>query len=87
MQSAKSTPSTEPKVWSLRTLTLVFYPFCATAAAINLFMVFLLLQALGVPAISPVTALWFGVITGPVLSWMAGKWVLRLILEASPKNA
>lgn len=86
MQTPHNASSTEPKMWSLRKLAIVFYPFCATAAAINLFMVFLLLQALGVPAISPITALWFGVITGPVFSWLAAKWVQRLIQDATPKN-
>lgn len=75
----------EAIVWPIWKLAIILYPFCATAAAINLFMVFLLLQALGIPAISPVVALIFGLVSGPAFSWLAAKWVRALIHEATPK--
>lgn len=82
-------PTQKPQdnIWPNWKMALVFYPFCATAAAINIFMVFLLLQFLGVPAISPVISLWLGAAIGPIFSWMAAKWVRRLIHEATPNAA
>ncbi|MCV6823376.1 MULTISPECIES: hypothetical protein [Halocynthiibacter] len=73
------------RIWPLWKFAVVFYPFASTAAAINIFMVFLLLQALGIVAISPVVALIFGLVTGPYFSWLAAKWIRGLIMEAERK--
>jgi hypothetical protein len=66
---------------SLR-LGLVLYPFCAAAVAINLFLLFLMLQAFGLPALSPVTCVLAAIPLGIPATALAAAWVRRLIDEA-----
>jgi len=70
------------KGWPVRTLALVFYPFAAAAVAINLFMLALMGQALGLPALSPLTTLWLSLPLGVPATWLAARWVRRLMNEA-----
>lgn len=58
------------------------YPFTAGAVAINLFLLFLMLQALGVPAMPPLIALAIAVPLGVPATWLAARWVRHLIDEA-----
>ena len=58
------------------------YPFVAAAVAINLFLLFLLLQAVGIRALSPVTACLAALPLGLPATWAASRWVQRLIAEA-----
>ncbi|WP_425073349.1 hypothetical protein [Sagittula sp. S175] len=61
---------------------LAVYPFAASAVAINLFLLFLMLQAVGVTALSPLMAL---LIAGPLglpATWLAVRWIDGLIREA-----
>jgi len=63
-------------------LYLLLYPFTALAVAINLFMLALMWQAVGLPALSPVTALLLCVPLGiPVNLWVT-RWVKGLMDEA-----
>lgn len=69
--------------WPVWKLAALLYVFAAGAVAINLFMLGLLLQALGLTAMSPVTAL---MVSGPLglpAAWAAGAWARRLLDEAS----
>lgn len=70
------------KGWPVRTLAVVLYPFTAAAVAINLFMFALMGQALGLPAIAPLTALWLSLPLGLPATWLAARWVRRLMDEA-----
>lgn len=63
-------------------LTLILYPFAAAAVAINLFLLFLMLQAVGVSALSPHDALLAAVPLGLPAAWLAARWVRALIDEA-----
>ena len=70
------------KGWSVRKLAVVLYPFTAAAVAINLFMLGLMWQALGLPAISPVNALILAVPLGVPATILVARWVRRLMDEA-----
>lgn len=71
--------------WTVGRLALLLYVFAAAAVAINLFMLGLLVQALGFPALSPVTALAAAGPLGIPAAWAAGKWVRHLLDEAERK--
>ena len=79
-------PATEtpapPGRWPVRRLALLLYPFAAAAVAINLFMLGLLGQAVGLAALAPGTALLLSVPLGVPASWLAGRWLRHLMDEA-----
>lgn len=66
----------------MRKLAVVLYPFAAGAVAINLFMLGLMGQALGWPAIPPVTAVLVSLPLGIPATWAAARWVRGLMDEA-----
>lgn len=67
-------------------LYLLLYPFTAAAVAINLFMLGLMGQAVGLPTLSPLTALLLSFPLGlPVNRWVT-RWVQGLIDEAEERN-
>lgn len=68
--------------WPVLRLALLLYPFAAAAVAINLFMLGLMGQAIGLTAPTPVTALLLSVPLGVPAAWAAGRWVRRLMDEA-----
>ena len=68
--------------WPVWKLSLLLYPFTAAAVAINLFMLGLLAQVAGMTALSPLAALAWSVPIGVPASWLAGRWVRRLMDEA-----
>ena len=68
--------------WPVWKLALLLYVFAAGAVAINLFMLGLLMQALGFTALPPVTALVVAAPLGLPAAWAAGAWVRRLLDEA-----
>jgi hypothetical protein len=61
---------------------LILWPFATATVAINLFLLGLIGVALGLPAIPPVTALWWSLPLGLPATWAAARWVGRLIAEA-----
>lgn len=65
-----------------RRLALLLYPFAAGAVAINLFMLGLMGQWVGLPAIPPIWAVAAAVPLGLPASWAAARWVRGLIAEA-----
>lgn len=67
-------------------LYLLLYPFTALAVAINLFMLGLMWQAIGWPALSPVTALILCVPLGIPINWATTHWVQGLIDEAEGRK-
>lgn len=68
--------------WSVRKLALLFYPFTAAAVAINLFLLGLMWQAIGLPALSPVQSLIFAVPLGIPATFLVARWVRGLMDEA-----
>ncbi|UES53765.1 hypothetical protein [Roseibium aggregatum] len=71
--------------WPVRKLAIVLYPFTAAAVAINLFMLSLMGQAIGLPALSPIVSIWISLPLGIPATWLAAKWVRRLMYEADGK--
>lgn len=65
---------------------LLLWPFATAAVAINLFLLGLIGLSLGLPATSPVTALWASLPLGLPATWSAARWVERLIAEAERVN-
>lgn len=63
-------------------LALLLYPFAAGAVAINLFMLGLMWQFIGLPAISPMTALYWSIPLGVPATFLFARWVKGLIDEA-----
>ena len=60
----------------------MLWPFATGAVAINLFLLGLIGVSVGLPAISPVTALWLSLPLGLPATWAATRWVRHLIAEA-----
>lgn len=67
--------------WPVWKLAVLLYVFAATAVAINLFMLGLLGQWVGFPALSPVQVLAASAPLGVPAAWAAGRWVRRLLDE------
>lgn len=72
--------------WPVKKLALLLYPFTAAAVAINLFLLGLIGIALGLPAISPLTAIWLSIPLGIPAAWQAARWVRGLMDEADGKS-
>ena len=68
--------------WPVWAVALVIYPFAAGAAAVNLFFLFLMLQAIGLRALTPFEAIAGGVILGVPFAWVLGKWAHGMITQA-----
>lgn len=68
--------------WPVWAVALVLYPLAAGAAAVNLFFLFLVLQAVGLRALTPYEAIVGGVILGVPFAWISGKWMRGLIDQA-----
>ncbi|MEZ5715044.1 MAG: hypothetical protein R3D85_07665 [Paracoccaceae bacterium] len=63
-------------------LTIGLYPFAAAAVAVNLFMLGLALHFLSLSALSPRAALLLALPLGVPASWLAARWIGRLVAEA-----
>lgn len=82
MSGTKSPLATAPATKPLWKLGLLLWPFATAAVAINLFLLGLLGQAIGLVAISPVTALWWCLPLGLPATYAAARWVRSLIAQA-----
>ena len=60
-------------------LPVTLYPFAMAAVAINLFLLFLLLQAVGIKAMAPVDAVLWAIPLGIPATWAATRWVRHLL--------
>ena len=69
--------------WPVWKLALMLYVFAAGAVAINLFMLGLLGQAIGLPALSPVATVLVSIRFGIPAAWASGMWARHLMDEAS----
>ena len=77
---SKTAPATDRH--SLWKLGLILWPFTTSAVAINLFMLGLLGQAVGLGALSPIAALWLSLPLGLPATWAAARWVRSLLRQA-----
>lgn len=78
---SRKAPPTDAN-WPLWKLGALLYPFVAAAVAINLFLLGLMWQAMGIPALPPVLCLILSVPLGVPAGWAAARWVRQLIDEA-----
>lgn len=69
--------------WPVWKLAILLYVFAAGAVAINLFMLGLMMQAFGLPAIPPVAAILAALPLGVPAAWAAGRWVRHLLDESA----
>ncbi|SLN65222.1 hypothetical protein ROA7450_03447 [Roseovarius albus] len=65
--------------WSTRKITAVLYPFGAGAMALNVYFSSLILSWLGLPAITPVTAIFIALPLGLPATWLFALHIKRLI--------
>jgi hypothetical protein len=63
-------------------LPVVLFPFAASAVAINLFLLGLLGQSIGLTALPPVWAVIWALPLGLPATWAATRWVRHLIAQA-----
>ena len=70
--------------WPVWKLSILLYPFAAGAVAINLFLLSLLGQAIGLSALSPHASVVGGLILGIPAGWASGKWARHLMDQADP---
>lgn len=77
-----SVAQNKPGRWPVWAVALVLYPFAAGAAYVNLFFLFLMLQAVGIEAISSMQAVYGGVVLGIPFTWIMGRWIRGMIDEA-----
>ncbi len=68
--------------WPSWKIAAVLYPFAAGAAAVNVFFIGLIGQAISLPALSPGTSVLIGLALGLPLAWAATRWVEHLIERA-----
>lgn len=69
-------------IWPVWKLALLLYVFAAGAVAINLFMLGLLGQSVGLPALSPHAVLALSAPLGVPAAWAAGRWARHLLDQA-----
>lgn len=72
--------------WSVTKLAVLFYPAAAGTVAINLFLLGLMWQALGWPAVSPIDAILWSIPLGVPATWLGARWIRGLMDEADGKK-
>lgn len=65
--------------WPVWKLAVLLYVFAAGAVAINLFMLGLLGQFVGLPALSPISTVIVSIPLGIPAAWASGWWVRGLL--------
>lgn len=68
---------------SVMKIGLFLYPFTMAAVAVNLYMLSLAWQRIGLPVIPPATAVLISLALCIVPNWLAARWVRRLIDESA----
>ncbi len=69
-------------VWPIWKISIVLYPLAAGAAAVNIFFIGLIGQAVGFAAFPPQTAVWLGLVFGIPFAALFGRYIRNLIREA-----
>lgn len=75
-----------PPPWPVWKLAVILYPLAAGAVAINLFMLALMGRVLGLPELSPVAAVLFGLLLGLPATWVTARWVRGLMDQADGRK-
>ncbi len=87
MSGTRSPSLTEPRTdrggrWRSWRLGLALWPFATSAVAINLFLLGLIGESVGLGSLSPVQSLWLSLPLGLPATWAAARWVRGLIAQA-----
>lgn len=69
--------------WAVWKIALVLYPLGLGAAAINIYFVGLMIQAIGFNAFSPEVSIYSGIIIGIPFTYLFARHIRKLIDEAS----
>lgn len=73
MMQERPLPDRREGRWPVWRLALLIYPLAAGAVAINLYMLGLMGQAIGLPAIAPIPSVGLGLVLGiPASMWFGG---------------
>lgn len=72
----------QPNSWPIWKIAVVVYLPAAGAAAVNIFFLSLMLQRIGLTALSPVASLLWGAIFGVPFAWVGGRWFRQMIDKA-----
>ncbi len=70
------------KRWPVWKITAALYPLGFGAAAINIFFIGLLVQAVGMNAFSPMLSIIAGAIIGVPFTWLFARHIHKLITQA-----
>jgi len=70
------------KRWPVWKITLFLYPLGFGAAAINIFFIGLLIQAIALPAFSPLLSIGLGAVAGVPFTWAFARQIHKLIDQA-----
>ena len=70
-------------IWPVWKLGLLLYPFATSAVAVNLFMLALLGNWIGLGTLSPMSAVWLSLPLGIPATWASALWVQRLLVQAT----
>ncbi len=76
----------EPSGLPFGKLYALLFVFTMGAVAINLFMLGLMFQAIGWPALSPIASLWLSLPLALPVNWLVTRWVRGLMDEADGKK-
>lgn len=68
--------------WPIWALSALMYPLAAGAAAVNLFFLSLMGQAIGLRVLSTPESVIGGVVLGVPFAWITGRWLRGLIDQA-----
>lgn len=68
---------------SVLKIGLIIYPFTMAAVAVNLYMLSLAWQRIGLPVIPPATAVLISLVLCIPPNWWAARWVRSLFDEAA----
>lgn len=69
--------------WPVWKLAVMLYIFAAGAVAINLFMLGLLGQSVGLTAWAPASVVLWAIPLGVPAAWLSGRWARRLLDEGA----
>jgi len=68
---------------SVMKIAVFLYPFTMAAVAVNLYMLSLAWQRIGLPVLSPAISVLISLVLCLPANWLAARWVRRLLDEAA----
>lgn len=78
--------SQQPQAPSMLKLGVILYPFTMAAVAVNLYMLSLAWQRIGLPVLPPAMAVLVSLVLCLPVNWLAARWVQGLFEEADRED-